>query len=341
MEGSARGQLSGRNTPLSEKVCVIVNPAAGRGRGAALLPSIRSAFQAYGVRDVITTSQFRSEQELATEAIARGFTTIVCVGGDGTTGNIANAILHSGTDARLAVIPAGTGNDFAKTLGTDGESLGMVARRSVGTITSRVDVGRVEDTFFLNSCGFGFDVAVLQGLGNVRWLRGSAVYIYAALTELLRFRGLHATVESTALTRKRALHMMVLLANGPFFGGGLPIAPTASMTDGELDAIAVHDAGAFRRVMMLAAVARGRHWAYPEVHIERAAGFSLRFDTAPFYETDGEVHEAKSTSLTVYCVPGALRVVTGDLGLRLPAAPKIRSRASRGKLGRSPAHPTT
>ena len=301
-----------------------------------LLPRIRSTFEAHGVRDVITTSEWKDERALATEAIARGFTTIVCVGGDGTTGNVANAILHSGADTRLAVVPAGTGNDFAKTLGTDGESLGMVARRSVASVGSRVDVGRVEDTFFLNSCGFGFDVAVLQGLGNIRWLKGSAVYIYAALTELLRFRGLHATVESTALTRKRALHMMVLIANGPFFGGGLPIAPTASVTDGELDAIAVHDVGTIRRLMMLAAVARGKHWAYPEVHIERAAGFSVRFDTIPFYETDGEVHEAKSTSLTVVCVPGALKVVTGDTGLRLPAMPRIRSAVLRDKFARSP-----
>ena len=288
------------------------------------------------MKDVITTSEWKDERALATEAIARGFTTIVCVGGDGTTGNVANAILHSGTDVRLAVVPAGTGNDFAKTLGTGGDSLGMVARRSVASPASRVDVGRVEDTFFLNSCGFGFDVAVLQGLGNVRWLKGSAVYIYAALSELLRFRGLHATVESTALTRKRALHMMVLIANGPFFGGGLPIAPTASVTDGELDAIAVHDVGAVRRLMLLAAVARGKHWAYPEVHIERAAGFSVRFDAIPFYEADGEVHGAKSTSLTVYCVPGALKVVTGDQGLRPPAIPKTRSRVGRDKFARSP-----
>jgi diacylglycerol kinase (ATP) len=317
-------------------VCVIVNPAAGRGRGAVMLPEIRSTFEAHGVRDVISTSEWRSERELATEAIARGFTTVVCVGGDGTTGNVANAILQSGADTRLGVIPAGTGNDFAKTLGTDGESIGIVARKSVESATSRVDVGRVEDTFFLNSCGFGFDVAVLQGLGDVRWLKGNAVYLYAALSQLLQFRGLHVTVESTALTRKRALHMMVLIANGPWFGGGLPIAPGASMTDGELDAIAVHDVGAFRRLRLLAAVARGRHWTYPEVHIERAAGFSLRFDTVPFYETDGEVHEAKSTDLTVRCIPGALKVITGDTGLRLTKPPTAQPKKARRKLSVHP-----
>ena len=301
-----------------------------------MLPEIRAAFAARGVTDVITTSPFRDERNLATEAIARGFTTIVCVGGDGTTGNVANAILHSGADTRLGVIPAGTGNDFAKSLGTDGRVSELVARRSVESASSRVDVGRVEDTFFLNSCGFGFDVAVLQGLGDVRWLRGNAVYLYAALTQLLQFRGLHVTVESTALTRKRALHMMVLIANGPWFGGGLPIAPTASVTDGELDAIAVHDVRAIRRLRMLAAVARGKHGAYPEVHIERAASFSVRFDTVPFYETDGEVHQAKSPSIIVRCIPGALKVVTGDEGLRLPPPVKTRLKASRGKFA---AHP--
>lgn len=291
-----------------------------------MLPEIRSTFVARGVTDVITTREWKDERKLATEAIARGFTTIVCVGGDGTTANVANAILHSGADTRLGVIPAGTGNDFAKILGTSGESLGMVARRSVDPASARVDAGRVEDNFFLNSCGFGFDVAVLQGLGDVRWLKGNAVYLYTALTQLLSFRGLHVTVESTALTRKRSLHMMVLIANGPYFGGGLPIAPTASITDGELDAVAVHDVRAIRRLRLLAAVALGRHAAHPAVHIERAAGFTVRFDAIPFYESDGEVHQAKSASLVVRCIPGALKVLTGDDGLRLPRPVKARSR---------------
>ncbi len=336
MEGCTRRRRDGRITPLSERVCVIVNPASGPGRGATMLPAIRSAFAAYGVTEVRLTREWRDERKLAADAIAHGFTTIVAVGGDGTTANIANVILHSESDARLGVIPAGTGNDFAMVLGTDGNSMEMVARRAVQSGDSRVDVGRIEDTFFLNSCGFGFDVAVLQGLGQVRWLRGKAVYLYTALTQLFRFRGLHVTVETTLVSRRRSLHMMLLIANGPWFGGGIPIAPTALVTDGELDAIAVHDVSAFRRLLILVAVARGRHPRYAEVHIERAAGFTVAFDAMPIYEADGEIHQAKSASVLVRCIPGALRVVTGDAGLRAPRTPSIPAKKRRVKFAPHP-----
>ncbi len=264
------------------------------------------------------TREWRDERKLAADAIADGFTTIVSVGGDGTTGNVANAILHSGADTRLGVIPAGTGDDFAKTLGTGGKSLEMVARKSVESAEWRVDVGRVEDTFFLNSCGFGFDVAVLQGVSETGWLRGNAVYIYTALRQLLRFRGLHMAIESSAGNRERDLYMMVVIANAPWFGGAFLIAPSALVTDGELEAVLVHHASAARRIRMLAAATRGTHPVYPEVCVERAPNFKVGFDDVPFYEADGEVHKAESATLDIRCVPGALRVITGDDGLRLP-----------------------
>lgn len=294
-----------------------------------MLPAIRSAFAAHGVVEVRLTREWRDERKLAADAIAEGFTTIVSVGGDGTTGNVANAILHSGADIRLGVIPAGTGDDFAKTLGTGGKSLELVARKCVESAEWRVDVGRVEDTFFLNSCGFGFDVAVLRGVSESGWLRGNAVYVYTALRQLLRFRGLHIAIESSAGKRERDLYMMLVIANAPWFGGVFLIAPSALVTDGELDAVLVHDASAARRIWMLAAATRGRHPVYPEVRVERAAEFTVGFDDVPFYEADGEIHEAKSVTLNIRCVPGALRVVAGDDGLRLPKTLGIPSNDSR------------
>src|SRR5665647_1255502 len=103
---------------MSERVCVIVNPAAGRGRGAAMVPQLSAAFAQVGVTDLRTTSAPGEERDIALSAIADGCTTIVAVGGDGTTGNVANALLHAGRSVRLAAMPAGTGNDFAKVLRT-------------------------------------------------------------------------------------------------------------------------------------------------------------------------------------------------------------------------------
>jgi len=298
-----------RITALTERVCVIVNPASGRGRGAKLLPSVRGAFAAHDVTDILTTTRSSDEQRLAFDAIAAGFTTIVCVGGDGTAGNVATAILRSGTDTRLGLIPAGTGNDFARNLGLAGADIHDVARQSVEKSNVRMDVGRIEDNFFLNSCGFGFDVAVLRGLPHVRWLGNSLVYFYSALREILGFRGVEMSVQSPALKHERLLYLLVVIANGSHFGGGIAIAPSATVSDGQLDAVLIEEATGVRRLRMLAAAVRGTHGRFDEVMVERASRFTLTFDAPPFYQSDGELHRASENEVTVECLPAALRVL--------------------------------
>lgn len=289
---------------------MIANPAAGRGRGARILPAVRSAFGTYGVTDIRTTDERTDEAALAGSAIADGATTIVCVGGDGTSGNIANAILRSGADVRLGVIPAGTGNDFAKTLRATSTSHDEIARLTVAQSDLRMDVGRIDDRFFLNSCGFGFDVAVVQGLAKSRWLNGKGIYVYTALRQLLGYRGLNIAIRSLAADHERALYMMIVIANAPHFGGTFVIAPSANVTDGELDAVLVVNASSMRRLRLLGAATRGAHTAFEEVRMNRGPEFTLAFDHAPFYETDGEVHRAERATVEVRCVPGALRVIT-------------------------------
>jgi len=295
---------------MAERVCVIVNPAAGRGRGARMLPEIISRFGERSVTDIRTSGAKGDEARIAEGAIAEGFTTLVAVGGDGTTSNVANAIVRSGKDVRLAVMPAGTGNDFAKLLGTATVDVATVARLCAEPSTNRIDVGRVEDVYFLNSCGFGFDVAVLEGIASNSWLRGSSVYVYAALTNLFTFRGISIGVRSTASVREPQLHMLLVLANASRFGGTFEIAPGASATDGLLDAVSILDVSPMKRIAILAAAVRGRHETYRECVRESAREFEVSFAAAPVYETDGEMHRARSAILTVTSCQAALRVVT-------------------------------
>jgi diacylglycerol kinase (ATP) len=312
VEATSRRDRRRRIESLTERVCVIVNPAAGRGRGAKILSSVRAGFAAHGVSQIFTTSEAKAERHLALDAISAGVTTIVCVGGDGTASNVANAILHSGADVRLGIIPAGTGNDFARTLGVTRSSVDAIAKRSVITSHERMDVGRIEKNYFLNSAGFGFDVAVLQGLARARWVGNSLVYFYSALTGILNFGGVEASVESSNSKSDRTRYLLVVIANGSRFGGGLRVAPDATVTDGELDVVFIRDASRARRLRMLTAATRGTHVRFGEVTLERVNRMKFHFDDRPFYESDGELHRAASSELTVECMPGALRVVTGD-----------------------------
>lgn len=295
---------------MSERVCVIVNPAAGRGRGSRILPEVRAAFGARGVTEVRCTTAPRQERELATRALDEGFTTLVAVGGDGTWSNVANAILASGADARLALLSGGTGNDFAKTAGSPARDVAETARLAVEGPDQRVDVGRIEGRYFLNVSGFGFDIAVLEDIHRIRWLKGNSVYLYSALRQLLGYGGVDIDVASPAARRGPASHLMLIIANAKNFGGSFRIAPQASLTDGMLDAVSIHNAKPLRRIALFGAATKGTHVQAPEVKVEQAPSFTLRFASPPAYETDGEYNRAASDEIEIASVPGALRVVT-------------------------------
>ena len=307
---------------MSERVCVIVNPAAGRGRGARELPGVTAAFATVGITDIRTTQKREDEQAIARRAIDEGATTLVAVGGDGTWGNVANAILASGAGngVRLALVAAGTGNDFAKTAGCPATDVEATARLVAESAETRVDVGRIEDHFFLNITGFGFDVAVLEDILKIKWVKGEALYLYSALRQLTSYPGVEIDVASAAKQRGSSRHLMLVIANAKNFGGKFRIAPEASLTDGCLDAVAILDASTWRRVNLFGAVARGTHHTLSEVIIEQAPSFTVQFSGPPAYETDGEYRQAKTAELEIACVPGALRLVA-------PAPPQAPSQA--------------
>jgi diacylglycerol kinase (ATP) len=303
---------------VGSSVGVIVNPAAGRGRGLRMLPEIRAAFAAVGVDGVEATSAAGDERALAQRALDRGCTTLVAVGGDGTWSNVAGAILDSGADCRLALLAAGTGNDFAKTLGVPAGDIAATARLAVAGPDLRIDVGRIEGRHFLNIAGFGFDIAVLEDCARISWLRGEALYLYSALRQLLGYRGIEIEVGSPRAARPRARHLMLIVANAQRFGGSFHIAPQADLADGRLDAISILDGPPLARLGLFVAATRGTHTANRRVVTEQAARFTLRFPTPPAYETDGEYRRAATPELEITCVPRALRVVTADATATAP-----------------------
>jgi diacylglycerol kinase (ATP) len=285
-------------------IVLLINPAAGRGRAAAVADAARRAFATVGCADVRVTERAGDESRLARAALDDGCTTLAVLGGDGTVGHVARVL--AGTGCRLGIVPAGTGNDFAKSVGASRDPT-VAARRAAGGADRVVDMGRVGDDPFLNAAGFGFDAAVIARTQRPTRLRGDAVYVAAALRELLAYRGFSAALDGAPF----APHLLLVFANGARFGGAFRIAPAARVDDGRLDAVSVGDAGALRRVRLLGAAAAGAHARYPEVAMRTAESFSVRFAAPPVYQADGELRRAASAEVEVACVPRALRVMTG------------------------------
>lgn len=296
--------------PGSDRVRILWNPASGRGRGARMIARIRAAFAAHGITDCRESQAAGDEARLVHEAIADGVETLVVAGGDGTWSKAAVALARAGSPARMAFVAAGTGNDFAKNLRAPARDPEAMARLvATGGEERRVDLGRVDDHWFTNVAGFGFDVAVLQASQRSRRLRGPAVYVAAALGELFSFSGLDTRVTGIGGDGTWRRRLMLVFANGREFGGTFKIAPAARVDDGRIDAVVFDDGARLSRIPLLLGALRGTHASHAMVTYQAAGEFSLECREPPAFELDGELHRAARATVTIGCVPGVLRVL--------------------------------
>lgn len=293
-------------------VRILYNPASGRGRGARRIAGIRQAFARCGFTDVRATTRAGDEARLVREAITDGIGTIVVCGGDGTWSNCAVPLAEAGSPARMALLAAGTGNDFAKNLGLDPRDPAHLAERLAdGAVRERrVDMGAVSaagtpERLFLNVLGFGYDVAVTQASQRHRAIKGPAVYVLTALQGIVTYRGFPVAIDGGPMQE----HLLTVFSNGAYFGGAFHIAPPAAIDDGLLDAILVRDLPPLARVPLLARAALGRHLTDARVTHRRTTAIRLTFAAPPWFEADGELVEAADATVTVGIRPGALRVV--------------------------------
>jgi diacylglycerol kinase (ATP) len=299
------------------KLAIVSNPAAGRGRGASVTGRV---LQATGEDcPIFVTSHSGDETRAVRDALAGGADTIVAVGGDGTWSKVANAILETDADCRLAVVAAGTGNDFAKGIGAPAHDIpATIALTRAGRHVA-IDVIRVADDYCINVAGFGFDAHVLASIRPMTLLRGDAVYVYTALRELFTYRGVDVDTGNGFLN-----HLILAVCNGPRFGGQFHIAPAARMDDGLANVIAIHDVPPRSRLGLFASVIKGKHESRFDVSQRTMASMCLKFREPPVYEIDGELRRAMSDEIDVCIQPRALRVVTTSLSSAsrpAPAAP--------------------
>jgi diacylglycerol kinase (ATP) len=286
---------------------VILNPAARRGRSRAALASARAAFEPLGA-DFQVTSRAGEEELLARTAAEGGAETIVVVGGDGTWGNVAHGIFSSGAAPRLALLAAGTGNDFVKSVAVPAYDAMATARLVENGAEWRADVGLADDRVFLNCFGVGFDTAVLERLPRIPIFRGKARYVVAALAELFSYRARAVSIEPSFGGENDAT-LLTVIANGAWYGGAFHIAPGAGPHDGLLDAVRIEDVRGIQRLALLAAAMRGTHTRNAAVKTLRGAEFTLTFSEPPVMNLDGEIRRAGGSRIKVRVLPQWLRLV--------------------------------
>jgi diacylglycerol kinase family enzyme len=296
------------------EVCVIYNPASGRGRAARRLAGLRRAWETRAA--FWPTAAAGQAEELALRAAQAGFATVAAAGGDGTVHEVANGLLRAGRpDVVLAVLPAGSANDYAHALGLDPRWW----RRPDPAVEPRaVDVGVARAgsrcRYFVNGLGLGFNGLVTRESRRIRWLQGPALYGLAVLRTLCFHYALPRTAVRLDDGPEREVPTLGLtFALGPREGNFL-LAPRAVLDDGLFDCV---HAGPLRRRDLAALLPRvfaggGLPQDHPKLTMGRCRRARVRSESGLAVHTDGElfcVPEDGLHELDVELQPGALRVL--------------------------------
>lgn len=263
-----------------------MNPVAGRGRGSGVGVAALDALRRRGhhvedlsARDLLTATAH------ARRAAVAGLDGLVVVGGDGLVHLGAQVVAD--TDLPLGIIAAGTGNDVARSLDLPrGDVAASVTAIERALLTGpraidAVSVGSPQQAareWYLGALSCGIDAAVNARANALTWPRGAARYVRALGPELRAFRpyGYRIVMDDGVWESSGTV---VVVANGPWIGGGIKIAPEAQLDDGMLDVVV---AGPFSRagvVRIFPGMYRGRHVRHPQVQVFRSR--TVRVELAP------------------------------------------------------------
>lgn len=295
----------------SLRVAVLVNPSSGRGRGRDAADAAVARLRELGAEvAVYVGASVERSSKLVEEALASEPTVLVIIGGDGTLSNLLDGLV--GCDVPIALVPAGTGNDFARAIGLP---LGPAHAAEAAELAlrgepRRIDVGHVEtpdaSRHFLTVVALGFDARVSDRTNRLRWPRGRARYYLALMAELAQLRPVPFRIAVDDGAARLLPGTLVAIGNTRNYGGGMPICPEAQPDDGLLD---VTHAGVLSRARLLRLfplLLTGRHLERPEATSMRASRVSVEAPGLIAY-ADGE--RVGTGTVTVTLRAGALTML--------------------------------
>ena len=286
------------------RLALIVNPVAGGGRPARALPQVQAELRARGFDQRFEyTKSLGHARELALEAAAGG-DVAVAFGGDGLISAVAGALKH--TDGVVGILPGGRGNDLCRVLGIPLKAVAACAVLASG-VERQLDLGEAGGRTFLGIASCGFDSVVNQIANDTTIVRGSPVYGLALLRALPSWRAAGFEITLDGGETRRFTGYSVAAANSRQFGGGMRLAPDASLTDGLLDVVIIEDMPKLRFLRLAPTVFSGRHLRYHEVSVVRGREVHIGA-TEPFtLYADGEA--IAELPVTVRVLPGAVRML--------------------------------
>ncbi len=288
---------------------LIVNPASGNGRGLREFPRVEALLHEEGVLYKLYRANAHGDaREYAAEAVREGMIGIIAVGGDGTLFEVINGMARS--KLSLLFFCCGTGNDFVKTLRLPKDPLEAL-RVQLRAPLSAIDIGRMNDTFFLNVSGTGLDVEVLRQAEKYKDRRdGLGVYLRGVRDALRHFRPMRAQISFDGGEPADMAFSILSIGNGRYFGGGMKPVPTAKVNDGMFDAVITRPVKKWMIPFLLLLFVTGLYIHTPLAKVRRVRTMRI-ICPGMALNLDGELIECDDADFEI--LPGALHVRIPEL----------------------------
>jgi len=292
---------------------LFLNPTAGRGRAARRQARIVELLQTDDVQIELHNSRAVGNlEDQVKKHVDGGADRIIVAGGDGSVYEAVNGIMRSEKDAALGIIPSGTGNDFAKAceMSLNWEhAVRLLSRRlQAKQVSGTIDIGKMNDRYFANGAGIGFDAKVTRIARSIRLPIGDLVYLFAI------FRAMVDGIATPRLQITSAGYSwdgpatLASISNGPWIGGMFHIAPIASNNDGKLELLIVDPVTRRRIMSLLPKLMSGTHMGQPEIHHRSVTKLSIAASEPLASHLDGEVQPLQQR-FELEVLPSALRLL--------------------------------
>ncbi|MBT3168585.1 MAG: diacylglycerol kinase family lipid kinase [Candidatus Cloacimonetes bacterium] len=296
---------------MKKKWLFIVNAAAGRGKTGKKINRLVEVLRKHNLDyEIELTKTPKHATELTIDAIKKGYRKIAAVGGDGTINEIVNGIMSSEKQAEItfAIIPEGGGNDFAKNFHIP-QNIEKAVQLLEANRIKIVDVGKFDDTYFINSLGVGFDAKAAINASKIKYLNGLLRYYSAILITLFTNKPYKLKMRLDGEEISDEL-LMFSVGNGRFCGGGFQVTPAAIADDGLLDVCMIKFINRRRIMKLLPTVIPGKHLDYAEVSTKLVKSIEITSENdLPLYY-DGEIPILKDTKkVGIEVIPQQIKLI--------------------------------
>ena len=276
---------------LNRKFCIIINPKAGKGKTAKKIPILKDYIST--IKDTKFDLYFTEYGSHATELAkthAPNYDAVIAMGGDGSINEVLRGMV--GTETVMGIIPEGRGNDFARVLDFH-EDIKETLDKILHFQTKIIDVGKIDDRYFMNGVGIGFDGYVNERNFNRKVIKGPSSYYLSLLECLVLWKPMkmQITVDGNAIPAESVF--LTAIGNGNYCGGGLNLNPYAEIDDGFLDLCVVNNISKFKIIKNLSKLKDGTIDSLDEVQIIKAKEIVISCDGKMPSHYDGELYYPK------------------------------------------------